>query len=74
VIVEERTWNTTAEKVVYRSQHSWHTKISYGDFTAADFLAALVEHIPPKSQHTVQFNGRYPNKSRGLDPSCTNKG
>ncbi|MBL9155007.1 MAG: transposase [Verrucomicrobiales bacterium] len=64
--LEKITWNPTAEKVVYRSKRSWHTKKNYQVFTAPDFLAALVEHIPPKSQHTVRYYGLYSNKSRGL--------
>jgi len=31
-----------------------------------DFLAATVEHIPPKGQQTVRYYGLYSNKSRGM--------
>lgn len=31
-----------------------------------DFLAATVEHIPPKNQQTVRYYGLYSNKSRGM--------
>jgi hypothetical protein len=30
-------------------------------------LAAAVEHIPPKNQHTVRYYGLYSNKRRGMD-------
>ncbi|MCF6314664.1 MAG: transposase [Verrucomicrobiales bacterium] len=53
--------------MIYRSKRSWHTKQNFKIFTAADFIAAIVEHIPPKGQQTVRYYGRYSNKSRGLD-------
>jgi hypothetical protein len=37
-------------------------------FKAADFIAALVDHIPPKSVHTVRYYGVYSNKTRGQNP------
>ena len=41
---------TCRTKVVYRSKRSWHTKRNFQVFDAVDFLAAAVEHIPPKGQ------------------------
>ena len=32
-----------------------------------DFLAAAVDHIPPKSRHTIRYYGVYSNKSRGME-------
>ncbi len=61
------TWNESTQKVIYRSKRSWHTKQNFKIFTAVDFIAAVVEHIPPKGQQTVRYYGRYSNKSRGLD-------
>ncbi len=78
--LEKITWNETTRKVIYRSKRSWHTKrnpstplgalsLSKGFqvFTATDFLAAAVEHIPPKHQQTVRYYGLYSNKRRGMD-------
>ena len=48
--LEKVTWNEKAKKVIYRSKRSWHTKQNFQVFTAADFIASTVEHIPPKSQ------------------------
>ncbi|MCF7733229.1 MAG: transposase [Akkermansiaceae bacterium] len=31
---------------------------------AIDFLAAVIDHAPPKSQHTVRYYGIYSNKTR----------
>ena len=56
-----------SRKVIYRSKRSWHTKRNFQVFEATDFLAAAVEHIPPKGQHTVRYYGLYSNKRRGMD-------
>ena len=48
--LEKITWNESSGKVVYRSKRSWHTKRNFQIFEAVDFLAATVEHIPPKGQ------------------------
>lgn len=54
--LEKITWNEKTRKVIYRSKRSWHTKKNYQIFSATDFIAATVEHIPPKSQqcHAAQ--------------------
>ena len=65
--LEKITWNEKTQKVIYRSKRSWHTKKNYQIFSATDFIAATVEHIPPKSQQTVRYYGLYSNKSRGLE-------
>ena len=65
--LEKITWNETTRKVIYRSKRSWHTKRNFQVFEATDFLAAAVEHIPPKNQHTVRYYGLYSNKRRGMD-------
>ena len=54
------------QTVIYRSRRSWHTKRNFEVFPATDFLAAVIEHIPPKSQHTIRYYGLYSNKSRGM--------
>ena len=46
--LEKVTWNEKAKKVIYRSKRSWHTKQNFQVFTASDFIAATVEHIPPE--------------------------
>jgi hypothetical protein len=48
--LEKITWNESTGKVIYRSKRSWHTKCNFQIFEALDFLAAAVEHIPPKRQ------------------------
>jgi hypothetical protein len=64
--LEKITWNESTGKVIYRSKRSWHTKRNFQIFEAVDFLAATVEHIPPKNQQTVRYYGLYSNKSRGM--------
>ncbi|MFT5469568.1 MAG: hypothetical protein ACI8UO_004689 [Verrucomicrobiales bacterium] len=65
--LEKITWNQTTHRVIYRSSRSWHTKSNFKVFTASDFLAAAVEHIPPKGQQLVRYYGLYSNKRRGMD-------
>jgi hypothetical protein len=65
--LEKITWNETSRKVIYRSKRSWHTKKNFRIFEVTDFLAAAVEHIPPKGQQTVRYYGVYSNKRRGMD-------
>jgi hypothetical protein len=64
--LEKITWNESSGKVIYRSKRSWHTKRNFQIFEAVDFLAATVEHIPPKGQQTVRYYGLYSNKIRGM--------
>ena len=59
-------WNPATQTVIYRSRRSWNTKRNFEVFPATDFLAAVIEHIPPKSQHTIRYYGLYSNKSRGM--------
>ena len=65
--LEKIHWNEKTRQVIYRSKRSWHTKQNFQVFTATDFIAATVEHIPPKGQQTVRYYGRYSNKRRGWD-------
>ncbi len=65
--LEKITWNQTTRQVIYRSSRSWHTKQNFKIFSASEFLAAAVEHIPPKNQQTVRYYGLYSNKRSGMD-------
>jgi hypothetical protein len=60
-------WNPTTQTVIYRSRRSWNTKRNFEVLPATTFLAAVIEHIPPKSQHTIRYYGLYSNKSRGMN-------
>ena len=59
-------WNETSKTVIYRSRRHWRAKRNFEIFPRSDFLAAAVQHIPPKGQQTVCYYGLYSNKSRGL--------
>ncbi len=54
--LEKITWVEKTKRVIYRSSRSWRTKRNFEVFTATEFLAAAVEHIPPKNQHTVRYS------------------
>jgi hypothetical protein len=67
----------SAATVIYRSGHNWKTKRNFEVFSATDFLAAAVEHIPDRYHHTIRYYGIYSNRSRGIEqrrnqasPSC----
>ena len=49
-------------KVIYKSKTSELKE----EFSAVDFLAKLVTHIPNKGEQLVRYYGYYSNKSRGL--------
>ena len=55
--LQKMHWNETTKTVLYRSRKHWNTKRNFEIFPATDFLAAAVEHIPPKSQQTVRYYG-----------------
>ena len=65
-------WNPKTHTVLYRSRPSWKTKRNFEVFKATDFLAAAIDHIPPRGQQTIRYYGVYLNKSRGMPrPSTT---
>ena len=59
-------WNPKTKTVIYRSPRSWRTKRNFEVFQATDFLAAAIDHIPPRGQQTIRYYGLYSNKSRGM--------
>jgi hypothetical protein len=59
-------WNPKTKTVIYRSRRSWRTKRNFEVFKATDFLAAAIDHIPPRGQQTIRSYGLYSNKSRGM--------
>jgi hypothetical protein len=63
--LQKITWNATTQTVIYRSKRHHTTKRNFEIFKATDFLAAVIDHVPPKSNHTVRYYGVYSNKMRG---------
>ena len=75
--LQKITWNEKTATVIYRSGHNWKTKRNFEVFSATDFIAAAVEHIPDRYHHTIRYYGIYSNRSRGIEqrrnqasPSC----
>ena len=64
--LQKMSWNAQTQTVLYRSSRNWNTKRNFELFTGSDFIAALSEHIPPKSFQTIRYYGLYSNKSRGM--------
>jgi hypothetical protein len=46
-------WNTKTKTALYRSRRSSRTKRNFEVFKATDFLAAAIDHIPPRGQQTL---------------------
>jgi len=63
--LQKITWNATTKTVIYRSKRHHTTKRNFEIFTAADFIAAALLHLPPKGQQTVRYYGIYSNRFRG---------
>ena len=66
--LQKITWNATTKTVIYRSKRHHNIKRNFEIFKAPDFIAAAIDHLPPKGQQTVRYYGIYSNKSRGLAP------
>ena len=73
--LQKITWNATTQTVIYRSKLHHTTKRNFEIFKATDFLAAVIDHVPPKFKHTVRYYGEpdlswfnQPRKPSELDP------
>ena len=64
--LSEKTAPDGVAKVVYEGK----TSRSYKSFTALDWLARLITHIPNKGEQLVRYYGYYSNKSRGVRKKC----
>jgi hypothetical protein len=63
--LQKITWNPTTQTVIYRSKRHHTTKRNFEIFKAPDFIAAVIDHLPPKGHQTVRYYGLYSNKTRG---------
>ncbi len=52
--------------MLYRSERHWRTKRNFEVFSAPQFIAALLDQMPPKGVPQVRYYGWYSHKSRGL--------
>jgi hypothetical protein len=60
--IPENVSEDSVARVVYEGKTSGTNEI----FTALDWLARLVTHIPNKGEQVVRYYGYYSNKSRGM--------
>ena len=68
------TRNATTQTVIYRFKPHHTTKRNFEIFKATDFIAAVIDHLPPKGKQTVRYYGLYSNNARGqtsLIPSAS---
>jgi hypothetical protein len=63
--LQKITWNASTQTVIYRSKRHYNTKRNFEIFKAPDFIAAVIDHLPPKGKQTVRYYGLYSNKTRG---------
>ena len=64
--VEKMTLESPTDMVIYRSRLNAKINRNFEVFTAADFLAAITQHIPDKGVQMVRYYGWYSNKMRGV--------
>ena len=50
--LQKITWNETSKIVIYRSKRHHNIKRNFQIFKAADFIAAAIDHLPPKESAT----------------------
>jgi len=60
--ISEHQTNDGKAKVIYKGKTSKKTQV----FSALDWLARLITHIPNKGEQMVKYYGYYSNKSRGM--------
>lgn len=60
--IPEHQTNDGKAKVIYKGKTSKKTQV----FSALDWLARLITHIPNKGEQMVKYYGYYSNKSRGM--------
>jgi hypothetical protein len=63
--LQKITWNATTQTVIYRSKRHHTTKRNFEIFKTPAFIAAVIDHLPPKGKQTVRYYGLYSNKTRG---------
>lgn len=62
--LQKITWNATTKTVIYRSKRHDNTKRNFEMFSAPDFSAAALLHLPPKGHSTVRYHGIHSNRAR----------
>jgi hypothetical protein len=67
--IPEHETNDGNAKVIYKGKNSKTTQV----FSALDWLARLITHMPNKGEQMVKYYGYYSNKSRGLRKKAKNE-
>jgi hypothetical protein len=70
---DKMIYNREQQQVIYHSRLSKKTKRNFEVFTAAEFIAAITQHIPEKGLQLVRYYGWYSNKSRGVRAKAAEK-
>ena len=53
-------------KVLFKTKYNEYFGENFKVYSAADFIAALTQHIPPARVHLVRYYGLYSSRSRGI--------
>jgi diaminopimelate decarboxylase len=51
--------------VIYKTKYNEYFKKNIKLFSAADFIAELTMHIPPKHKHLIRYYGLYSSRTKG---------
>jgi len=51
--------------VIYKTKYNEYFKKNINLFSAADFIAELTMHIPPKHKHLIRYYGLYSSRTKG---------
>ena len=51
--------------IIYRTKYNEYWKENIKLFKAADFIAKLTLHIPPKHKHLIRYYGLYSSRTKG---------
>lgn len=65
VSLQKITYDRAKKKVLYHTKYNDYFKENVKLFTAADFIADLTVHIPPKGKHLIRYYGLYASRTKG---------
>ncbi len=72
--LEKISYEPRTGNVLYRSEKHWRTRRNFEVFSAAQFIEALVNHLPPKNVPMLRYYGAYSNKCRGMRRKASTHG
>ena len=65
VLLQKILYVRSNATVVYKTKYNEYFKKNIKLFSAADFIADLTMHIPPKHKHLIRYYGLYSSRTKG---------